>query len=82
VAEQASLHSLAPRSDETEDRFALVEALKQGLATLTETQRKCLFLVRCQSRSSSEVADLLHTTPTAVRMHIHRARARLRQQLE
>lgn len=79
--EQASLPGMV-RPNETEDRFALAEGLRAALAALTEAQRTCLFLVRCESRSSREVAVMLKTTPTAVRMHLHRARAYLRRRLE
>jgi RNA polymerase sigma-70 factor, ECF subfamily len=82
AVEQASLHVCASGLNESEDRFALVEGLRAALASLTETQRTCLFLLRCESRTSREVAVMLKTTPTAVRMHLHRARARLRRRLE
>lgn len=80
--EQTTLPGLVPRPNESEDRFALAEGLRAALATLTEAQRTCLFMVRCESRSSREVAIMLKTTPTAVRMHLHRARVCLRRQLD
>jgi len=82
AVEQAYLPGRVPLPNETEDEFALVEGLRAALASLTEAQRTCLFLLRCESRSSREVAVLLKTTPTAVRMHLHRARAHLRRRLE
>jgi RNA polymerase sigma factor (sigma-70 family) len=80
--EQAWSPAMAPRPDETEERFALVEALRAGIASLSKAQRACLILVRCESWSPREVAEFLHTTPTAVRMNVHRARVQLRRRLE
>jgi len=82
ATEQALLPNHAFLPDDTADRLALAEQLRAGLAALTEAQRACLILVRCECRSAREAAKLLHLTPTAVRMHIHRARAQLRRWLE
>ncbi len=82
AAEQESLFDRPLRPDEVLESFALHDRLRVGFAALTEMQRVCLILVRCESWSSREAAELLDLTPTAVRMHVHRARARLRRWLD
>jgi RNA polymerase sigma-70 factor (ECF subfamily) len=78
AAEQAALFHCIPRPDEVIDTFALVDQLRTGLALLSEVQRTCLILVSCECLSPQEAAARLNLTPTAVRMNVHRARARLR----
>ncbi len=80
--EQAPPAAPGLRPDETLDMFVVVDLLESGFATLTEAQRACLILMRWECLSSREVASRLHLTPTAVRMHVHRARAHLRKCLD
>lgn len=68
-----------PRPDEVADGFLQVDELKTCLAKLTDGQRSCLVLVGCECLSPREAALRLRMTPAAVRMHVHRARVRLRQ---
>lgn len=82
AAEQACLRNRVLRPDEVVDMFVLIDQLRTGFAALTEAQRACLILVRCECLSPQEVATLLNTTPTAVRMNVHRARAHLRRWLD
>jgi RNA polymerase sigma-70 factor (ECF subfamily) len=78
AAEQAALRHYIPHPDEVIDTFVLVDQLRTGFAMLTQTQRACLLLVACECLSPKEAAARLNLTPTAVRMNVHRARARLR----
>jgi RNA polymerase sigma factor (sigma-70 family) len=82
AAEQASSRNRVLRPDEALDTFVVVDQLRRGFATLTERQRACLLLVRWECLSPREVATRLNTTPAAVRMNVHRARAHLRKWLE
>jgi RNA polymerase sigma-70 factor (ECF subfamily) len=81
AAEQVALRHRIPRPDEVSDTFVLVDQLRIGFALLTEAQRSCLILVRCECLSPQEAGVRLNLTPTAVRMNVHRARARLRRWL-
>jgi RNA polymerase sigma-70 factor (ECF subfamily) len=81
AAEQASFSNRVLRPDEMVDMLGLVDQLRTGIATLTEVQRVCLILVRWECLSPQQVSLLLKITPTAVRMNVHRARARLRRWL-
>lgn len=82
AAEQASWSLRVIRPDEVLQTVVAVDQLRNGFALLTETQRTCLVMVRCECLSAREVATLLNITPTAVRMHVHRARLRLRRYLD
>ena len=64
---------------------AAMGALSQALRQLPPQQRACWLLREVHGRSYQEIAELVGTTPTAVRGRIARARAELaevRQQLE
>ena len=61
-----------------EDAAALYRALER----LPDADRELLTL-HCFARlTAAELADTLHMTPTAVRQRLHRARTRLRQNME
>ena len=74
------LDSAIPPDDAVIAR-GLVARLNGALATLSERQRICLILVRVEELSVHEVAKQLGVTPEAVRMNVHRARARMRKYL-
>lgn len=61
-----------------EDAAALYRALER----LPDADRELLTL-HCFARlTAAELADTLHMTPAAVRQRLHRARTRLRQNME
>jgi RNA polymerase sigma factor (sigma-70 family) len=69
------------RPDEASIAFGYVDTIRDALTALPERERLCLTLVRFEYLSAQEVAKRLRITPDAVRMNVHRARARLRQWL-
>ncbi len=56
-------------------------ALERALEALTPLQRAVFELKETEGRPTGEVADILDLTPGAVRVHLHRARLRLRARL-
>jgi RNA polymerase sigma-70 factor (ECF subfamily) len=56
-------------------------ALERALEDLTPLQRAVFELRETEGRPTAEVADILDLTPGAVRVHLHRARLRLRARL-
>ncbi|GAA1598329.1 MULTISPECIES: RNA polymerase sigma factor [Kribbella] len=56
---------------------AAMDALSQALRQLPPQQRACWLLREVHGRSYQEIAELVGTTPTAVRGRIARARAEL-----
>lgn len=56
-------------------------AVEQALEGLTPLQRAVFELKQVEERSTDEVAEILDLTPGAVRVHLHRARLKLRAQL-
>lgn len=56
-------------------------ALEEALEELTPLQRAVFELRQAEGRATDEVADILELSPGAVRVHLHRARLRLRSHL-
>jgi RNA polymerase sigma-70 factor (ECF subfamily) len=56
-------------------------ALEAALESLTPLQRAVFELKEAEGRPTAEVAEILGLTPGAVRVHLHRARLRLRARL-
>jgi RNA polymerase sigma-70 factor (ECF subfamily) len=56
-------------------------ALERALEELTPLQRAVFELRETEARPTAEVAEILELTPGAVRVHLHRARLRLRARL-
>src|SRR5262245_3411540 len=56
-------------------------ALDDALGALTPLQRAVFELREVESRPTEEVAEILDLTRGAVRVHLHRARLRLRERL-
>ena len=56
-------------------------ALERALEDLTPLQRAVFELKETEDRPTGEVADILDLTPGAVRVHLHRARLKLRARL-
>jgi len=65
--------------DERLDGLLWIEKLKATLTELPQAQRRAFELVDVEGRSLREVAELLGTTTTAVKIRAHRARSALRQ---
>ncbi len=59
----------------------LRRALDAAFAALTPLQRAVFEMHEEEGRSSDEIAETLGLTPGAVRVHLHRARLRLRARL-
>jgi RNA polymerase sigma factor (sigma-70 family) len=68
-----------PVADDT-DRD-LLRAVQDAVALLPEGQRDAVLMHYVDDLSCEEIARLLHTTPGAVRVRLHRARAQLRREL-
>src|SRR5262245_10890869 len=56
-------------------------ALDESMGALTPLQRAVFELREVEVLSTEEVAEILGLTPGAVRVHLHRARLRLRERL-
>lgn len=54
------------------------EALEKAMATLSPMQRLVFELKEVEGRATDEVAEILGLPPGTVRVHLHRARLRLR----
>ena len=57
-------------------------SVHEALARLKPDEREVLLLTYWDGFSSSELSDLLNTTATAIRMHLHRARKALGRLLQ
>jgi RNA polymerase sigma-70 factor (ECF subfamily) len=73
--------SWARPPDETLRRAETRRALEAALEDLTPLQRAVFELKEAEGRPTAEAAEILGLTPGAVRVHLHRARLRLRAQL-
>lgn len=58
-----------------------VTELASAFAQLTQKQRAATLLCLRDGYSATETAEIIGSTPSAVRVHVHRARARLRELL-
>jgi RNA polymerase sigma-70 factor (ECF subfamily) len=56
-------------------------ALEEAIGHLTPLQRAVFELREVESRPTEEVAEILNLSPGAVRIHLHRARLKLRERL-
>ncbi len=57
------------------------EPVWQAVAELPRKQRAAIALLYLEDRSIDEIADILDVAPSTVRVHLHRARQTLRDQL-
>ena len=60
----------------------LLVDLERALRTLSHHQRVSILLADYAGWSHSEIARIIHSTPAAVAVHVHRARRRLKGILE
>jgi RNA polymerase sigma factor (sigma-70 family) len=58
------------------------EALERALDALPETYREAIALTKLTGLSVAETAEILGTTPTAVKLRVHRGYVALREQLD
>jgi RNA polymerase sigma factor (sigma-70 family) len=63
------------------DERELLDAVRDAVALLPPGQREAVLLHYVDDLSCDEVAELLGSTPGAVRVRLHRARAQLRSEL-
>jgi RNA polymerase sigma-70 factor (ECF subfamily) len=76
--------ALDPHGEEpssTLERQDVVQAVRDAIADLPETQRMALILARYEELPYSEIALVLHSSEKAVKSLIHRARENLRVRL-
>ena len=72
----------SPGPEEHAMAGGLSTALRCALNHLTPAQRACWILREMEGMSYEEVANILHTTPGAVRGRLHRARPQLAEELK
>lgn len=72
-----------PRPTEDDDvPNDLSEALERALDAMPEAYREAIQLTKITGLSMAEAADVLGTTPTAVKLRVHRGYTLLREQLD
>jgi RNA polymerase sigma-70 factor, ECF subfamily len=72
---------LSPAADQTADDRARLGAVLAALRQLPEPQREALVMAVDQGLSHAEIAVVLGCSVSAVKVRIHRARARLKEVL-
>jgi len=84
-SESKEILSLANKNDSNPDQaYAMAElqsAVDQAIADLPEDQRMVIILRRYENMPYEEIANVLETTTSAVKSHLFRARATLRNSL-
>ncbi len=71
-----------PRPAQDADAGDLQEAVERALETLPEAYREAIQLTKVAGLSLVEAAEVLDTTPTAVKLRVHRGYNLLRGQLQ
>ncbi|WP_158277324.1 RNA polymerase sigma factor [Opitutus sp. ER46] len=79
VAPEAFDYLVAPESEEARRVSELEESFQHALAQLPEAQRTLLLLVQQQDLDQRAAATILGLTENALRVQLHRARARLKE---
>lgn len=64
------------------ERREVRDRIGDGLERLSEQQRACFRLCDCEGFATAEAAEMLDIEEATVRVHLHRARRRLREVLE
>lgn len=80
--ELAAASDVFPGPEEHALADGLAAALRCALNHLTPEQRACWILREMEGMSYEEVATVLHTTPSAVRGRLYRARPQLAEELK
>ena len=71
-----------PKSEETGLPTDIAAALERAMDAMPETYREAIQLTKITGLSIAEAADVLGTTPTAVKLRVHRGYNLLRKSLE
>ncbi len=82
VAELPDAIDPAPGPDESALRSAERRALASALVRLPERDRRLIEMCHLEERPVADAADRLGMTANATKVALHRARARLRRELE
>jgi RNA polymerase sigma-70 factor (ECF subfamily) len=69
-------------SDALLERKEMAAVVRDAIARLPEHYRTVLLLRDIEERDTAETAELLETTPNAVKVRLHRARQALRTLLD
>jgi RNA polymerase sigma factor (sigma-70 family) len=80
--ESRVLAATVPSGASGDDERDLLDAVRDAVALLPPRQREAVLLHYVDGLTCEEVAELLDSTPGAVRVRLHRARAALRRELE
>jgi RNA polymerase sigma-70 factor (ECF subfamily) len=80
VSVPISLTGSAPRADPAE-RSEVRRRVDHALEDLTPMQRACFRLCEMEGFARAEVAEMLELSSSTVRVHLHRAKVRLREAL-
>jgi RNA polymerase sigma-70 factor, ECF subfamily len=83
-AEDLSSDGTLPEPKRVEDHGSgdVAEAIDRALNRLPDTYREAIQLTKIVGLSLVEAADVLDTTPTAVKLRVHRGYTLLREQLQ
>lgn len=71
-----------PSAEEYAEAAELLAALRAALGRLTADQRACWLLAEVEDLSYRDIAEILNTTPPAVRGRLARARAKLGEMMQ
>jgi len=82
VADRLRGQISAQISEDPFERRDSSEAVRAALTLLSEQDREVLLLSAWEELEPTEIASVLDLTPVAVRSRLHRARKRLREQLD
>lgn len=75
------LPSQAPLPDETLDRQQRIEAIRRLMDQLPEVQRTIIELRDIEGKRYDEIATITELTETQVKVYLHRARKKIRENL-
>jgi|SRR4051794_28501877 RNA polymerase sigma factor (sigma-70 family) len=79
--EQAESRTVDPLSDQGLDAASKADAVRAAIRRLPESQRVVVHLHRYEELTFEQIAEVLGTTPGAVRVRASRAYERLREEL-
>ena len=82
VADRLRGQISAQSSEDPFERRDASEAVRAALTLLSDQDREVLLLSAWEDLGPTEIASVLDLTPVAVRSRLHRARTRLREQLD
>jgi RNA polymerase sigma-70 factor (ECF subfamily) len=76
------LHAPGPAADDRVEELRAAERLRHALTRLDRRERALLFMVALEDLSGQEIAARTATKPATAWVRLHRARARLRRELQ